>query len=287
MTSVFRITVLIACSICAFSSSLFGVQLRSYTFRSPTLRDLTKWHSGETPKMKKYGRMSGPVQIKTISVTINRKDLIESFRRVVGSSDFFSSSNSNVVQDSDYCLLSTRQPLFGWSNTIFQKAFVSHGEYDGEKVHNSSVVTFEYRTVDVLKNEQQPCAIRIRYSLEYKDGKVSITRFCARKGIASQNHLDGMLDVMDQLVVTQLQREVDLVAVRSQQQTEFREKAALETRKRKMKELDKVIHPEKYRNKSPSVRRTGSSGAGGSAGGGGRYTPSADTQARRQVKRGG
>lgn len=48
---------------------------------------------------------------------------------------------------------------------------------------------------------------------------------------------------------------------------------------RRSKELDRIIHPEKYKHKASTVRPAG--------GGGGRYTPSAAAQARRQVRKGG
>lgn len=53
--------------------------------------------------------------------------------------------------------------------------------------------------------------------------------------------------------------------------------------KRRKLERDRIIHPEKYKSKSPTVKGVGSS----STGGGGRYTPSADARARREVRRGG
>lgn len=52
---------------------------------------------------------------------------------------------------------------------------------------------------------------------------------------------------------------------------------------RRSKELDRIIHPEKYKHKASTVRPAGSAGGGG----GGRYTPSAAAQARRQVRKGG
>jgi hypothetical protein len=59
------------------------------------------------------------------------------------------------------------------------------------------------------------------------------------------------------------------------------------SKQRKAKEIDRIAHPEKYKQISPSVRRgDGGGAAGGKKAGSGRYTPGAATQARRTVKSG-
>jgi hypothetical protein len=52
-------------------------------------------------------------------------------------------------------------------------------------------------------------------------------------------------------------------------------------KRKQQRAMDRILHPEKYRSKSPTVRTVGSNS------GTGRYSPSAAAQSRRQVKKGG
>lgn len=277
---VVRVALLVACLLSAHSS-LLGLPSKSYTLHTPKLRDLIKWYGEGTIVKKGFGKMSSSVSVKSFDMSMQLVDVVGAMDRVVRSTNFFEYAGTKVVQDSEYCLVSSPTSPLGWSNTMFQKKSVSHN-HAGD---SDSVTDIEYTTVDCLKKYSQTACIRIRYSIQHNDGAISITRRCAHKHIV-KDKVDDIVLVMDQLVIAEIQRELELLTARTKQQEQHKRKSLLETKKRKIKELDKIIHPEKYRGKSPSVRRIGS-GEGGDGKGSGRYTPGASTQMRRQVKRGG
>jgi hypothetical protein len=71
-----------------------------------------------------------------------------------------------------------------------------------------------------------------------------------------------------------------LFKIRKVQTEKLNKMTKSEEERRKKLELDKIIHPEKYRKKTIDKKGLADSGLG-------RYTPSEATKARRQVKRGG
>lgn len=80
----------------------------------------------------------------------------------------------------------------------------------------------------------------------------------------------------------QLSSLIDIYEVRKTQSKEYLELSKSAEEKKKKQELDKIIHPEKYRNKSPTVKPVGTGKEGS-----GRFVPSEATKARRQVRKGG
>jgi hypothetical protein len=73
-----------------------------------------------------------------------------------------------------------------------------------------------------------------------------------------------------------VQSETNLIAVRQRYLQKFHMEMDNQREEEKKLQLDRIIHPEKYKSKSGTVRRN--------SGGNDRYRPSAAAQARRQVK---
>ena len=89
-----------------------------------------------------------------------------------------------------------------------------------------------------------------------------------------KNHFDILIETLKKMFETEMQSELQLLLSRSKDSINFNQenkKQALLDRKR---EIDKIVHPEKY---SKPKGRVGKNGEASS-----RYTPSADAQARRQ-----
>ena len=111
---------------------------------------------------------------------------------------------------------------------------------------------------------------------------------------------------------------LDVILARRKQLQSHAAASKLAAKAKKAAKLDRIAHPEKYKQLSPTVRRTGRvrivneqtkpsqsmsiltpntfdtqsmyaifTGSEGGTGGSGRYVPSEATQARRVVKRGG
>ena len=80
-------------------------------------------------------------------------------------------------------------------------------------------------------------------------------------------------------VVKSLEYEALLATVRREQANELKKLSSVAMKGKKLQDLDKILHPDKYKSSSPTVRREWT--------GNGRFNPSSATQARRVVKRGG
>ena len=78
----------------------------------------------------------------------------------------------------------------------------------------------------------------------------------------------------------ELKEKYKISVVRKLHLKKYSELSSLSEKEKKKLKLDKIINPDKYKSKSPTVRSPGSKGCGN-----GRYNPSAETQARRQVRK--
>lgn len=131
-----------------------------------------------------------------------------------------------------------------------------------------------------LKSTRNCLRIVIKTFIEA--GKIHVRLSGFNAGLSSKD-LKSTITIVKEFLQSRVQRETQMVLARFKQQQNLTVESKAAEEKRLSKELDMVINPEKYRTKSNTVRRAIASGDSG----GGRFTPSASTQARRQVKRGG
>jgi hypothetical protein len=87
-------------------------------------------------------------------------------------------------------------------------------------------------------------------------------------------------ETLADLLTKELNDQLIIIAGRSHQLKQYNRLSSENEEQKKQLKLDKIINPEKYRSHSPTVRKPGSSGCGS-----GRFTPSAATKARREVRR--
>ena len=119
--------------------------------------------------------------------------------------------------------------------------------------------------------------LRILLSFEVLDKEIALTIKYASKGIPP-SHVKYILGEIHDIFRENLQNQISMYRNRQKQLEDVSKAARKSSEAKKKKELDKIIHPEKYRKKaSGNVRR--------SAGGNGRYRPSSEAQSRRVVRR--
>jgi len=114
-----------------------------------------------------------------------------------------------------------------------------------------------------------------------KEKQLIVKTVVKSKGVSKKDaKLIG--ESVSQLITQLLSQQYEMALSRDTLLKEYSSLSSLHQESKKKLKLDKIINPDKYKSKSPTVRRPGSSGSGN---GNGRYTPSAATQARRQVRR--
>ena len=129
-------------------------------------------------------------------------------------------------------------------------------------------------------------SIRLKTQLVLDDGQIKVTVFTSSNGL-SRSVVGRILRSAAHFWQERLFRELAVVLSRREQLQALSAASKIASKQRKAKEIDRIAHPEKYKQQSPSVRKLDGAGGGGKKGGGsGRYTPSAATQARRTVKSG-
>jgi hypothetical protein len=91
------------------------------------------------------------------------------------------------------------------------------------------------------------------------------------------------MNILQEFFQVRFKEQVEIAISRTLMQKDYNKSKEKEEKRKKKDKLDRIINPDKYKSRSPTVRIEGSGKKGG---GSGRYTPSAATQARRVVKRG-
>lgn len=99
----------------------------------------------------------------------------------------------------------------------------------------------------------------------------------------SEKHIRKIKFMLRNYIESSINHHMGLLESRFEQQRAYSRDMAQQLLSEQQRQRDKVLNPDKYRSRSPTVRRVGSSSSGGS---GGRYKPSASAQSRRVVKRG-
>lgn len=158
---------------------------------------------------------------------------------------------------------------------------------------NANRVTYsiEYRTPDLhekdsksdgkavkLIRQKNACVLKFSIVYDKKKNKTTCKVATLLHG-GSKGNYKSIVNYIFSNVFKQIQYEGLLACVRREQAEEVKKLSKSADRQKKLKDVDKLLNPEKYKSSSPTVRKLGS--------GTGRFTPSAATQARRTVSRGG
>ena len=122
----------------------------------------------------------------------------------------------------------------------------------------------------------------VKKSKDAKSKKYSFTIKSASVGL-SEKHIRKMKFMLRNYIEDSLGRQMGLMESRFEQQRAYTRDVTKQVLNEQRRERDKVLNPEKYRSRSPTVRRAAS---GSGEGGSGRYRPSPAAQSRRVVKRG-
>lgn len=257
---------------CVVSSSGFG----SFSvFRPRSVFDFEKSITRKKPT--NYGRLG-----KTYSAVVRRNVTQESVVEVL--SKFRRASESGTIHEVKFnvgqnmCLLMMPKRLLGWTNIAFDvNSMLKPGVIDqpaniyGSREDRLAQITFSSFGSGV--------GLKVQFAVFVENSELILKRRSSSQEPGKL--LSTVVDTLESILVGFLERELALKAARSQQfrASKLLTDAAVKARKRQ--ELDRIIHPEKYRTKSATVRRDGAGS------GSGRYTPSASTQARRTKSKGG
>jgi len=186
-----------------------------------------------------------------------------------------SSKSSRVVWSKEELLVSIKSLLF------FQKKY-RFDRHDLVKTNSFSIV---FETSSLKSNKPSKTSLLVITCEKVEDDddidKLQVDITGSSNGI-SKSDLKELVEMIRDFMEKELQREIQLLVIRDKQLSRLSSESQVIMEQKRKKSIDKVINPDKYaKPKGRGARLGGSSDSGPS-----RYTPSAATQARRQVKRG-
>lgn len=210
---------------------------------------------GPLGSLKTDAKLSSRIRVDDLSEEVQLSIL----RKLLYSA---SSKKKNIAINDRELVFNFRSWPFGWK--VYD--FLCHPIEKGRRL-----------TIDFRSPHSQRKHIRVVLSFEIVDRKIELTLRYAAKGIPSR-HVQIILKETFALFEEHLRNQLSVFRNRQKQLEEVAKATRLSSEAKKKKELDKIIHPEKYRKKaSGNVRRT--------SGGDGRYRPSSETQSRRVIRR--
>ena len=179
------------------------------------------------------------------------------------------------------CLLSLPYYPLGWRNYLFMIKTTNKSVCTGDDTSNAPLAEIEFLSMARGKSAKR---IRIRFSIELHGDELTLTRQQSSKGIVDKE-FKLVADSLENILKMQFRSEVALAVARGKQQQSYTSQSKLHLKVRKLRERDKILHPELHKSKSPTVRVV--SDREKSRAGAGRYTPSSRAHSRRQVVKGG
>ena len=182
-------------------------------------------------------------------------------------------------------VISVPNLLLGYRNMVF---LVHSNSERIRTISENSDNSRKYLGNFLVESVGGKTGVSINIDIIFQEGTITLETHANSNGISDKD-IEQMINLFESLLRREFERELQLLTARRAQAKATRKSFKITAKLTKQKELDKIIHPEKYRSKSATVRRVGSNNgavASSTTSGSSRYTPSSSTQARRQVKRG-
>lgn len=239
-----------------------------------------------SPKIKKSFIPIVNEDVKGLKkIDVDSEIIVEHYNPSIDS-EFFLSAVSNLLSSrkdkyvrylvkDNILVISIKSWPMGWKNYAFLVKFVDYG------LGEDTVGEIEFVSLTGSKDAKRRMKVVLKLDTnEQKQLELStLASYCKMSKTEAEAVTSHLLSFMKSILKESYRMSTARLSLMSSVK-----KASSEAAKEKKKEaLDRIIHPEKYKAKSGTVRRSSSSSSGGS----GRYTPSAAAQARRQVKKGG
>jgi hypothetical protein len=203
---------------------------------------------------------------------------------------------SKAATDMKTCVIELPQKIIG-RNTYILKNTRETLEVE-ENIDDDLIVELEYWSPKLegsssSKIQQLPKSLRLKVQIMLQGGEMTVSVKTSATGLSKSTVLKVM-KVTRKFWQTQLESEVQL-AISRRRQSQIQSQISKSAEKEKnAKRLDRVAYPEKYKQQSPSVRKTGgvatyssSSATGSGSSGSGRYKPGAAAAARQVMRKGG
>lgn len=243
-------------------------------------------------QMKNELEISIPLDTKKISgfgsAKERKKFLNQIFKqilnRVISLSDLKHGKNYKSYMSSNGFAIFSKRKWLGWNLYTFLQSPKSKKELLDNEIKNSLDFTvIDFRTPNIYKPKNLKTVknfrIVVRASMDSTAVRMKIVGFSS--GVPSsdiKNILESVKDIMEHRV----RSSIEISESRYFQRASLKIDSDKAEKKKRAKDLDRIINPENYKVR---LVRSGKEEAGAAAGG--RYTPSAAAQARRQVKKKG
>jgi hypothetical protein len=193
--------------------------------------------------------------------------------------------NQNRILTGNETLLISKPfwPL-GWTHLTFLiQIKVNQNTLTESLVPNNKAITFELISIQknkrnkLFKSKDEKIRIQIVFKLKNNNAIKYYFKYNNLGVKYSDRKIKELIAIINSFLLENLTIESNLYKSRNIEVMNYSKASKLVNNAKKKIYLDKVINPNKYKIKSPTVRKSKSSGAG-------RYTPSAAAKARRQSK---
>lgn len=224
--------------------------------------------------------------------------LMQIVQRVLKGSGVFvdPEDKSKTAVDMNMCVIELPQKFLGRNNFILKSA--KETLEVGENIDEDTVIEVEYWSpkLDSSKSDKLkklPKSLRLKVQIMLQNGEMTVSVQTSSTGL-SKSTIRKVMKVTRKFWQTRLESEVQVAIARNKQLKQQLLISKSAEKVKNAKRLDREAYPEKYKQQSPSVRKSGvtsysssSATSSGSSGGSGRYKPGAAAAARQVMRKGG
>lgn len=280
--------------VCSTIQTTVAVDAETYSLFAPKLYKVSSSAIAQQEVFKDldlYGKLKD-VKDGVISMKIDSNVvLVQLFKRLMSGKEAVATKSYRIMNVDGAFVVSFPVWPFGWKSYVLKIQFKDKNE----RIPSEDVsTTTQVITVDLLSpvkgysssGNRKLIRVNIEFSVipnrradKIKLGEMKVKFKGVSKGV-SRSTYKAIVEAVSSYLGNKLDDEVKLLEVRKRQQEVSIKNSETVKQKKRAQKLDRILHPEKYKSKSPTVRSPGSGGTGS-----GRYVPSAATQARRVVRK--
>jgi hypothetical protein len=206
------------------------------------------------------------------------------FGKVLLTYKFINDKRVNILFSDHGLIFITVKHWFGWTTYTM----TSNRRIQVDRRPNLVKYTIEYKTAALSPSDKKntkkfgkyrkSALLKFSVLIDHKKNTKKLQTSAHISGLSKQKYKYISKKLAD-FVNKSLAYEILLGGLRFEQAKTIKEENKVVKKAKAMKKVDEILNPEKYKAKSPTVRRAGQ--------GSGRYTPSAAAKARRVVNKGG
>lgn len=226
------------------------------------------------------------VQVDSNSIEYINNNLENLIKKIFSTSDVTCIGKDRLVVNKKGCVVSLHSWPIGWYNYPYLLSVTSLSNTVSIDIKTPNTTPFTSISSKINMPKRSHIQVIFKHKTIKNEHFISVVVNVTSVGV-SEKHVLTIKKLIESHFQKGLHDQLHILESRKKMIDSYQEDRLKIDRETKKKDLDQIINPAKYRSNRINNRARGSASGSSTGKGGGRYTPSAATKARREVKRSG